>query len=320
MAGIDLGERIEEAERRIRPHVLETPYRHLPALAIGGWDVFAKEEQHQHTGSFKARGAFSRLLALGPAERRAGVVAASSGNHGAATAHAASVLGVTARIFVPVTASPAKIDRIRGAGAEVVLFGTDGLDTELEARRVAERDGMPYVSPYNDLDVVAGQGSVAVEMLRQGPVVDRVYVAVGGGGLIGGMAAWIHRLSPAIRVIGVLPANSPVMAASIRAGRIVEMASAPTLSDGTAGGIEAGSVTFDICRQFVHGWATVSEGEIAAAMRWWAAHEPGMIEGAAGVALAALWRDARQLPAQRAAVVICGGNITPERWRSTTTG
>lgn len=318
---MDLHTQVLEASARIRPYVRETPYRPSPALSqVTGWEVVLKEEQHQHTGSFKARGAFSKIVRLAPDERHRGVVAASSGNHGAAVAHAASVIGLQAKVYVPQNASPAKVDKIRASGAEVVFFGTDGLDTELEARRVAEAEGAVYVSPYNDWDVMAGQGSVAVEMTRQLPPVDRVYVAVGGGGLIGGIAAYLATAMPAARVVGVLPANSPVMAESVKAGHIVEMASLPTLSDGTAGGMEPGSVTFDICRKFVSEWKTVDEAEIADAMRLWSAHEPGMIEGAAGVALAALLRDSARKPKQRAAVVICGANVKVETWRQVVGG
>ncbi|MBK8249971.1 MAG: threonine/serine dehydratase [Gemmatimonadetes bacterium] len=306
---------VDEADRRIRPRVAETPYRQSDGWsAAAGIEVWLKEEQHLPTGSFKLRGAVNKLLTLSAAARAAGIVAASSGNHGAAVAYAASAMGVRARVYVPEGASPAKVDKIRAKGAEIVLFGTDGLDTELEARAAAARTGAAYVSPYNDPAVMAGQGTAAVEMLRQGPVPDTIYIAVGGGGLIGGMALWLRAMAPQVRIVGALPANSPVMAESVRAGRIVEMVSEPTLSDGTAGGIEAGAITFPVCRDLVHEWVTVTEDEIAAAMRQWAQVEPGRIEGAAGVALAAMWRDAPKLNGQRVAVVVCGGNIAGEAW------
>ncbi|MBL8982751.1 MAG: threonine/serine dehydratase [Gemmatimonadetes bacterium] len=308
-------EDVELADRRIRPHVPESPYRRSPGWsAAAGLEVWLKEEQFLPSGSFKLRGAFNKLLTLSAGARSAGVVAASSGNHGAAVAHAASALGIPACVYVPQGASPAKVDKIRRKGAEVVWFGTDGLDTELEARAEAARRGATYVSPYNDPAVMAGQGSLAVELLRQGPVPDRIYVAVGGGGLIGGVALWLRAHAPSVRIVGALPANSPVMADSVRAGHIVEMPTAPTLSDGTAGGIEEGAITFPVCRDLVDEWVTVSEDEIADAMRVWAALEPGQVEGAAGVALAALRRDAPQLNGQRVAVVVCGSNIPVERW------
>lgn len=308
-----------EAELRIRPHILETAVQPSPALSEAtGAKVVVKAEHEQATGSFKLRGAFNRLLTLSEDDRRRGVVAASSGNHGAAVAYACNALGIQARVFVPEGASSAKVDRIRAKGADVVHFGTDGLDTELEARRVAVETGKCYVSPYNDVAVMAGQGTLAVELLRQTEELSRVYVAVGGGGLIGGMASYLAEFGPGVRVIGALPEASPVMSASVAAGHVVEMPTLPTLSDGTAGGMEADSVTFEVCRDLVHEWVTVSEEEIAAAMRLWSKHHAGEIEGAAGVAIAACLRDAGRIDGSRAAIVICGGNIAHERWAAVT--
>lgn len=308
-----------EAERRIRPHILETAVQPSPALSgLSGADVIVKAEHEQATGSFKLRGAFNKLLTLSEDDRRRGVVAASSGNHGAAVAYACAALGIRARVYVPEGASPAKVARIRAKGAEVVHYGTDGLDTELEARRVALETGTSYVSPYNDVAVMAGQGTLAVELLRQVWNLSRVYVAVGGGGLIGGMASYLAEFAPSVRLIGALPEASPVMSVSVAAGHVVEMPTSPTLSDGTAGGMEADSVTFEVCRTLVHEWVTVSEEEIAGAMRLWAKHHPGEIEGAAGVAIAACLRDAGRIDGSRAAIVICGGNIAHERWTAVT--
>lgn len=312
---------ILDADARIRPYIRETPVVQSPDLSTAtGATVFLKLEHQQHTGSFKLRGAFNRLLALTADERRRGVVAASSGNHGAAVAHAGAALSIPVTVYVPEGASPAKVGKIRALGATVVAFGTDGLDTELEARRAATAAGAVYVSPYNDEAVMAGQGTLAVELLRQAGPLDRVYVAVGGGGLIGGMATWIADVSPATRIVGALPAHSPVMAESVRAGRIVEMPSLPTLSDGTAGGIEDGSVTFHPCRTLVHEWVTVPEVEIADAMRRWSRTMDGPVEGAAGVAIAALLRDAGRIDGQRVAVVICGGNVSRDVWEHVTAG
>ncbi|MBC7897248.1 MAG: threonine/serine dehydratase [Cytophagaceae bacterium] len=310
---------ILEAERRIRPHIVETAVHRSPAFSTAsGAVVVVKAEHEQVTGSFKLRGAFNKLLTLPEDDRRRGVVAASSGNHGAAVAHACHVLGIKARVFVPEAASPAKVARILAKGAQVVHFGTDGLDTEVEARRVAVESGACYVSPYNDVAVMAGQGTLALELLRQAGDLTRVYVAVGGGGLIGGMASYLAEFAPEVRVVGVLPEASPVMSVSVAAGHVVEMATSPTLSDGTAGGMEADSVTFEICRTLVHEWMTVSEEEIAAAMRQWAKYHPGEIEGAAGVAIAGCLRDAGRIDGARVAIVICGGNIAHERWTAVT--
>jgi threonine dehydratase len=305
-----------EAHERLAPYIRKTPCE--PSVALSermGADVWLKGEHLQHTGSFKARGALNKLLCLTPQERRAGVVTASSGNHGAGVAWASRTAGTHATVFVPEGASAAKIDKIRRYGAEVRTHGTDGLDTELQARAHAVAHGRAYVSPYNDWHVVAGQGTVGVELREQMQRIDSVIVAVGGGGLIGGVAAALQQALPNARVIGAQPEKSPVLALSLRAGHVVEVASQRTLSDGTAGGIEADTITFDICRALVDDWVLVSEEEIAAAMRDFIAHHSQLIEGSAGVALAALGRNATELKGQRVAVVLCGGNVSLDTLR-----
>lgn len=305
------------AERRIRPHVLETPL--IPSLALGeavGADVSLKCENQQLTGSFKLRGATNRLLTLPADELSRGVVAASSGNHGIAVAQAGSSLGIPVTVYVPEAASSAKIAAMRRRGAEVRLFGTDGLDTELEARRVAGSSYRTYISPYNDLAVVAGQGTVAVELRRQAPEMDTVIVSVGGGGLIAGIAACLKASAPAVRVIGAVPEQSPVMARSVQAGHVVVVPTYPTLSDGTAGGIETDSVTFPLCRDLVDEWIELPESEIAGAMRHCIVEEHLLVEGSAGVAVAATWRLGAALRGRRVVVVLCGANVSAETLNS----
>lgn len=302
-----------QAHTRLRAYVRATPFDASISLSERlGMEAWLKLENLQHTGSFKARGALNKVLCLTPTARSKGVVAASSGNHGAGLAWACRTLGVRARIFVPEGASPTKVAIIRRYGAEVLLFGTDGLDTELHARAVAEYEGMAYVSPYNDLDVMCGQGTIGVEIAEQGPPLDALYIAVGGGGLIGGIAAYLSRAMPGVEIIGALPANSPVMAESVRAGKIVEMPSSATLSDGTAGGIEADAITFPVCQELVSEWVTVSEEEIASAMRSFIEAHHMLIEGSAGVALAALERNAARHAGRRVGAVVCGANVSLE--------
>ncbi|MEO6445986.1 MAG: threonine/serine dehydratase [Gemmatimonadaceae bacterium] len=302
---------IAAARERLRPHLRETPFApSAPLSARSGAHVLLKHDNLQHTGSFKARGAMHRVLRLTNDERARGVVAASSGNHGAALAWSCRQLDVPAIVYVPEQASPAKVRMIRGYGAEVRHFGTDGLDTEEHARSVALADGLTYISPYNDLDVVCGQGTMAVEMSKQGEALDAVYVAVGGGGLIGGIAAYLKHVMPGVRVVGALPEHSPVMAESVRAGRIVERESFPTLSDGTAGGIEAGAVTFPLCQALVDEWVLVSEAQIARSMRRFIDEHHQLIEGAAAVAVAALEHAGMRHAGERVAVVLCGANVS----------
>lgn len=305
---------IATAEARLRGHVRETPVERSRALEVGGGTVYLKLENIQHTGSFKLRGAFNRLLLLNESERARGVVAASSGNHGAAVAWAADALGLTAEVFVPKHASAVKVAAIRRLGATVTLFGVDGLDTELEARRVAEARGCAYISPYNDLAVVAGQGTIGAELCRQLPHIDTVHVAVGGGGLIAGVAAAVSERWPGVRVVGSSPEASAVMAQSVAAGAILELPSRPTLSDGTAGGVEPGSVTFPYCASLVTDWITVSEDEIAHEMRHCLETEHVLVEGAAAVAVAAHRRIATQTTGTTV-IILCGGNVGVETLR-----
>jgi len=299
----DLCERIDAATRRLEPRVVQT---RVVSSRLSD-RLFLKLENEQTTGSFKFRGALNRLLVLDDAERQRGCVTASSGNHAAAVAAALATVNAHGQIFVPLDTSPAKLQKIRKLGGEVCQFGNDGLDTELHARAEAARQKMTYISPYNDPDVIAGQATVGVELIAQLPDLDTVYVAIGGGGLISGVAAALKRVRPDIAVVGCQPSASAVMTRSIEAGRIVDIPSDPTLSDGTAGGIEQGAVTFDLCRTLVDRFETVNETDIAAAMRQAFETDGLRIEGAAGVALAVALRDER--PGTRA-VIVCGGNVS----------
>ena len=301
------------AANRIGPHIRETPLDHSPFFSeLTGANVYLKLENLQYTGSFKLRGAFNKLLSLTPEERRAGGVAASSGNHGGAIAYAMRKLGITGVIFVPEQTSTAKVDAIRRAGAEVRFFGTDGLDTENHARAYANGHGMAYLSPYNDEQVICGQGSCGVEIARQLSPVDAVFVAVGGGGLIAGIGAFLKSVNQAVEVVSCQPEASRVMTESVRAGEILDLPSSPTLSDGTAGGIEAGAVTFDLCRDIVDRWVLVSEEQIAAAMRQFIDTHHMLLEGAAGVAIAGLLKIGEEFRGRNVVVVICGANISRE--------
>ncbi|HEV8365047.1 MAG TPA: threonine/serine dehydratase [Gemmatimonadaceae bacterium] len=308
---------IVQAHERLSKHIRRTPCDvSLSSSERYGADIWLKGEHLQHAGSFKTRGATNKLLSLTPDEKHRGIIAASTGNHGASVAWAGRALEIPVRVYVPNGASPAKVEMIRRYGADVQMHGTDGLDAELFGRAFAAENGMPYISPYNDPVVVAGQGTVGVELAEQMETVDTVIIAVGGGGLIGGTAAYLKSIMPNVRVIGASPVNSPVMALSVRAGYIVEFASEPTLSDGTAGGVEQGAITFELCRTLVDEWVEVTEREIATAMRDFIADHHQLIEGSAAVALAALAQRADALRGQRVAVVLCGSNIGIETLRA----
>jgi threonine dehydratase len=299
-----------EALVRIAGIVRRTPLvRSSRFSAETGAEVFFKLENLQHTGSFKLRGAANCLMGLEPEQRALGVVTASSGNHGAAVAYAMQHLGISGPIFVPVGTSTAKVDAIRRYGGEVRFFGTDGVDTERHAREYAGRHGLYYVSPYNDAAVIAGQGTCGIEIADQLPDIDAAFIAVGGGGLMSGVGSVLKTRCPGVRLFACQPAASAVMAKSIEAGEILDLPSEPTLSDGTAGGIEAGAMTFALCRDLVDEFVLIDEEEIAAAMRDTIESDDDVVEGAAAVAIAACRREGPALAGKRLAVIVCGGNV-----------
>lgn len=298
------------AERRIRDHIRETPLDESEAFSRRcDSRVFLKSEHLQLTSSFKLRGAMNRVLAAPSQQRDRGFTTASTGNHGKAVAYCLKKFGGTATVFVPEGASPTKVDSIRRSGLEVHFQGGDSVEAEEFARTWAAEKGLTYLSPYNDPLIVGGQGTVGLEIYRQRPGIDSVLVAVGGGGLISGVAGYLKFMTPGVRVIGCSPENSCVMMRSLEAGRIVQLESQPTLSDGTAGGIEENSITLELCRNLVDDFILVSENEIREAMLLFMEHHHQLIEGSAGVALAALLKQRRRFRGQNVAVILCGGNL-----------
>src|SRR6476646_4003635 len=264
----NLAAQVTEAAARIRPVVVETPIVQIERLVPNiGTELFFKLENLQKTGSFKLRGASNKILSLAPDQAAQGVIAASNGNHGLGVAAAARQAGITAEVYVSNQVSPSKARRIEEYGAHIKRIGNDPLEAELAARAAAAEQGKVFISPYNDLQVMAGQGTIAVELLRQLPEIDAVFVAVGGGGLIGSVGAYLKWASPQTEVVGCWPENSPVLYESIKAGRILDVPEEPTLSESTAGGLEPGSVTLDICSRVIDRSVLVSEYEILDAMR-----------------------------------------------------
>jgi threonine dehydratase len=304
------------AANRIKEYVRETPLEFSPKFSDAtGAKVWMKLENLQLTGSFKLRGAFNKLLTLSEHERARGIVAASSGNHGAAVAFAMHKLGVGGVIFVPENTSSAKVESIRRSGGDVRFFGIDGLDTETHARKYAADHAMSYLSPYNDVAVIAGQGSCGVEIARQLPDVDAVYIAVGGGGLLSGVGTFLKTINRNVGIVSCQPEASAVMTESVRAGTILDLPGRPTLSDGTAGGIEADAITFGICRDIATDFVTVSEEQIAEAMRVFIDSHRTLVEGAAGVALAGLLLHGNKYADKTVVALVCGGNISRETLR-----
>ena len=313
----DLLAEAETAARRIAPYVRRTYLDPCPSFsALTGAEVLCKLENLQPTGSFKVRGATNKLLSLSAAERARGVMTASSGNHGAATAFGLGRLGAKGVVYVPEVATESKIAAIKRLGAEVRVYGHDGGVTEVHARKTAAEEGMSFISPYNDPQVIAGQATVGLELLDQAEDIGAVFVAVGGGGLIGGIAGILKSRAPGIEIYGCSPENSKVMMESVKAGEILDLPSLPTLSDGTAGGVEPGSITFPLCRDLVDRYVAVSEAEIAEALRTFLAQHHMLIEGAAAVALAAMLKVKDRIAGKRAIAVICGANIGLDDLRS----
>lgn len=305
-----LFDRIMAAHAAIRPQVPVTPLERSAVLSAAlGCEVLLKAEHLQPSGAFKLRGATNRISTLSEAERRRGVTTASTGNHGMAVARAGALAGTAVRVHVAAGTARTKTDAILALGAELVVIDGPPIEAEASARRDAAESGRIYIPPYNDLDVMAGQGTVGVELMQQVPDLDAVFIAVGGGGLIGGTGTAIKRIRPQTRVVGVWAENSPVMLRALEAGAIVDVEESETLSDGTAGAVEAGSVTFPVCQSVIDERVLVSEAEIARAMRHVAEAEHWIVEGSAGVALAGLVRQAEAWRGRTVAVVLCGRNI-----------
>lgn len=306
------------ALERISAYVRETPLQFSNSLGKATRArVFLKLENRQDTGAFKLRGAASKLLSLQREAAARGVVTASTGNHALAVATMGRKLGIPVEIFVSEQIHPYKLAKIEALQARVNVVAGDALFAEQEARREADRSGRPYVSPYNDPDVIAGQGTVAVEILRQigeqsaGPL-DAIFVAVGGGGLIGGIGAHLKQASPQTEVVGCWPENSPALFECLRAGAIIDVPEQPTWSTSTAGGVEPGAITFELCQRVIDRQQLVTEAEILDAARRLHREDGELVEGAAAVPVAAFLKSAGDYAGKSVALLICGGNVEPE--------
>ena len=277
-------------------------------------DVRLKLECFQATGSFKIRGAMARLSRLTDQERSRGVLTVSAGNHGAALAHCAEALGLDATIVVPRSASRAKVEAISRYRIKLVERGNSYDEAERIARAMERESRAIFVSPYNDRDVIAGQGTIALEMLGDAPHLEAMVVPVGGGGLIAGVLVAAKAMKPKMKVYGVEPAASPTMSKALEAGRIIEIEEEETIADGLAGNIEPGSITFPIIQSLIDDIILVSENSIRKAILRVAREDHLMIEGAAASGIAAL-SDSR-LEGYSVATIITGRNISLDLFRS----
>jgi len=304
---------VKAAANRISEHVRRTPFeRSVMMSELTGADVWLKLESQQYTGSFKFRGAMNKMLTLSQSERERGIYAASTGNHGAAVAYACQKLDVPCVIYVPENSSEAKLANMKSFGAEIRVHGKDCMDGELKARKVADSTGGIYLSPYNDPEVISGQGTISAEIASQCNGLDAVIVSVGGGGLISGVGGYLKSIWPDIEVIAASPENHAVMIHSLKAGEIIKIDPAPTISDGTAGGVEAGSVTFEMCQEFVDQMVLLTEQEIQDGIIQLIEKERILVEGAAGTAIAALIKKKNDLRGKRVGIIVCGRNISLE--------
>lgn len=304
---------IEEACNRIYGLAKQTAVARLPrgSRVPSTTRAFAKMEQQQVTGSFKLRGASNKILCLPDDIVTRGIVASSTGNHGMGVAAAAKFRGIDAEIFLSSQVPEEKWKKIEAYGARISKVGDNPLDAEIAARAEAEKSGRTYISPYNDWQVVAGQGTIAVELMRQVNPLDAVFIATGGGGLISGIGTYLRARSPNTEIVGCWPKNSRVLYECLRAGEIIDYPETYTLSESTAGGVEPGSITFELARKAIHRTSLVSEEAILDAMLW-AGHHGWTIEGAAGVALAAFFQDAGRYEGKNVVVLFCGGNLSPD--------
>lgn len=313
---MDWKNEILAAEQRIRPLVRETPLERSPYLSQkGGAEVYLKLEHLQHTGSFKLRGATNKLLSLSSEQLSRGVIAASTGNHGMAVSYAASKLGARATIYMKEGTLPEKVELIRALGGATVFHGENPVHAESKAREVARQNGQVFISPYNDAQVVAGQGTLGVELERQLPQMDAVFISVGGGGLISGIASYLKAVNTRVKIVACWPENSRVMYECMKAGRVIDFPEKETLSDSTAGGVEEGAITLELCRSLIDDCILVSEDEIRAAMKLILDKERWAVEGAAALPVAAYLQQAKNYAGRRVAVLLCGRNIPLPRLR-----
>ncbi len=300
---------VEAAAARLAGEIIDTPCMPSRTLsALTGCEVYLKFENLQFTASFKERGALNKMAQLTPAERAAGVLAVSAGNHAQGVAYHAQRMGIAATIVMPRFASAVKVERTRGFGAEVVLEGDTFDDARAHGLELAASRGLVVVHPFDDFAVIAGQGTVGLEMLRQQPSIDTLVVAIGGGGLISGIATAARAVRPGIRIVGVQSERFPAAWTARHGGD--RLPAQATIADGIA--VKApGALTAPIIRALVDDILLVDEDEIEQAILMLLEIEKTVVEGAGAVGLAALLRHRERFVGAKVGLVLCGGNIEP---------
>ena len=298
-----------EARKRVQKWARYTPLEYSPDLSQRTEaEVYLKLENYQVTGSFKIRGATNKILLLTEEERARGVVTASSGNHAQGLGYAAKQLGVKAKVVVPEITPQVKIDAIRKYGVELIVEGGEYMDSERLARRIEKEEGMTFVSAYNDIDLIKGQGTIGLEMIEDQPDLDTILVPVGGGGLASGVAS-VYQQATEATVIGVQSETSPVMYECVKKGYIHDIPLLDTYAEGLHGGLEQGSVSFELCRDNIDDWVILKENDILAAIKYMLHESHMLVEGAGAVGVAALLADPTRWKGKKIGVVVSGGNL-----------
>jgi threonine dehydratase len=300
---------ILDAARALEGVAVRTPLLPAPWLSDRiGAEVRLKCENLQRAGAFKVRGAYTALARMPAAARERGVIAFSSGNHAQGVALAAKLFGVRAVVVMPTTAPPVKVEGARRLGAEIILEGTTSVERQRRAEAEAAERGLTIVPAFDDPDIIAGQGTVGVEISEQWPDVEAVLVPVGGGGLVSGIAAWLRHALPTVRIIGVEPENAPAMALSVNAGEPVTIQSRPTVADGLMP-VRPGDLNFAHVRAFVDDVVLVSDDAIVEASRLLLAQSKLVVEFSGAATVAALLSGAWQPAGRRTVTVLSGGNM-----------
>ncbi|MBT5187963.1 MAG: pyridoxal-phosphate dependent enzyme [Kordiimonadaceae bacterium] len=308
--GTDQFIEIAKASARISKVIEPTPLVLSKKLSDDNTNVFYKLENLNPTGSFKLRGAANKILSMTQEEREKGLVTASTGNHGAGIGYMCQKTGCKGTVFAPENVSEAKYDGMMSYGLNVIKTPGDPINGEKASREYALANKIPFVSPYNDMHIVGGQGTIGFELFKDVQDLDAVFIALGGGGLISGISIALANLSPDTKIIACSPTNSKVMMDSIPAGEVLDLPSTPTLSDGTAGGVEIGSITFDYCRDYVDDYVDVSEDELIEGLRIFIDDTNYIGEGAVGVAVAGYLKQKTKWVGKKVAIIACGGNIS----------
>jgi threonine dehydratase len=300
---------VQTALGRIRADIRVSPCpRSETFSAVTGNSIYLKMDNQQRTGAFKERGALNRILSLSSDERARGVIAASAGNHAQGVSYHAGRHGVRARIVMPLPTPLTKVSATRAYGAEVVLHGTNYDEAYENAMELSQQDSLVLIHAFDDESVIAGQGTLGLEILQQHPDIEVIVSPIGGGGLIGGVACAVKESRPSVKVYGVQPSRIPSMKAAIAAGKPVTLDSAKTIADGIAVR-RAGDYTLPLVQKYVDDIVTVEEEEIANAILLLLEREKTLAEGAGAAAIAAVLNRKIQLQNKRVAVLVCGGNI-----------